>query len=63
MNLTNDLTNNIILMEDPNLNMMKELISSIAYNCINESFPILLQMQLFKLLNNIFNNLIFYLNN
>ena len=63
MNLTNDLTNNIILMDDPNLKMMKELISSIAYNCINESFPILLQMQLFKLLNNIFNNLIFYLNN
>ena len=59
MNMTNNLTN--IAMND--LNMMKELISSIAYNCINDSFPILLQMKLFKLLNNIFNNLTIYLNN
>ena len=63
MNLTNNLANNNILMNNQNLNMMKELITSIAYNCINDSFPILLQMKLFKLLNNIFNNLTIYLNN
>ena len=66
MNLTNNLTNNNILMDEKNLNnlnMIKELISSIANNCINDSFPILLQMQLFKLLNNIFNNLTIYFNN
>ena len=61
MNMTNDLTNMNILVND--LIMMKELIGSIATNCINDSFPILLQMKLFKLLNNIFNNLTIYLNN
>ena len=59
MNLTNNLTN--IVMN--NQNMLKELITCIANNCINDTFPILLQMNLFKLLNNIFNNLTIYLNN
>ena len=59
MNMTNNLTN--IVMN--NQNMLKELITCIASNCINDNFPILLQMNLFKLLNNIFNNLGNYLNN
>ena len=59
MNMTNSLAN--IVMDDKN--MLKDLISTIAFNCINESFPILLQMKLFKLLNNVFNNLINFFNN
>ena len=59
MNMTNNLTN--IVMN--NQNMLKELITCITSNCINDNFPILLQMNLFKLLNNIFNNLSMYFNN
>ena len=60
MNMTKNLTNNISLVEN---NILKELIMSIASNCINDNFPIVLQMKLFNLLNNIFNNLTLYLNN
>ena len=60
INLTNNLTTNIDLVEQE---ILKELIMSIASNCINDSFPIVLQMKFFNLLNNIFNNLTLYLNN
>jgi len=60
MNMTKNLTNDISLVD---YNILKELIMSIASNCVNDNFPIVLQMKLFNLLNNIFNNLTFYLHN
>ena len=60
MNMTNNLTTNISLLEQ---DILKQLIMSISSNCINDNFPIVLQMKLFKLLNNIFTNLSNYFNN